>query len=134
MLQQESARDFVIATGQQISVRDFVNQSALRLGIELEWLGEGIEETGIVKSVSSGDIGKHVSVGKGIVRVDPRYFRPAEVETLLGDPSLAHEKLGWKPSTTLDEMIDEMVGHDYQQAQKERYLIDAGFEVAGTHE
>lgn len=134
MLQQESARDFVIATGQQMSVRDFVNQSARRLGAELEWRGEGIDETGIVKSVSSGDTANHLSVGDVIVRVDPRYFRPAEVETLLGDPSLAHEKLGWKPTTTFDEMIDEMVGHDYQQAQKERYVIDAGFEVASTNE
>ena len=133
MLQQEEAQDFVIATGQQISVRDFVNQSAHRLGIELEWLGTGVDETGIVKSVSDMGIADHVSVGDVIVRVDPRYFRPAEVETLLGDPSLAHERLGWKPMTTLDEMIDEMVGSDYQDAQKERLLIDAGFEVAGTN-
>mgnify|MGYP001313716125 CR=1 FL=1 len=84
--------------------------------------------------MSGADITNHVAVGDVIVRVDPRYFRPAEVETLLGDPALAHEKLGWQPTTTLDEMIDEMVGSDYQEAQKERLLIDAGFEVAGTNE
>lgn len=134
MLQQDNAHDFVIATGQQISVREFVNQSARRLGIELEWLGEGVNEIGIVKSLSGGDIANHVAVGDVVVRVDPRYFRPAEVETLLGDPSLAHEKLGWKPTTKLDQMIDEMVSNDYQEAQKERLLIDAGFEVSGANE
>ena len=134
MLQQEKPHDFVIATGKQISVRDFVTKSACRLGIELEWRGEGVDETGTVKSVPDGEIANHVSVGNVIVRVDPRYFRPAEVETLLGDPSLAHEKLGWKPTTTLDEMIDEMVGSDYQEAKKQRHLLDAGFEVAGTNE
>ncbi len=122
MLQQDNAHDFVIATGQQISVREFVNQSACRLGIELEWLGEGVHETGIVKSVSGGDIANHVVVGDVIVRVDPRYFRPAEVETLLGDPSLAHEKLGWKPTITLDQMIDEMVSNDYKKSAKRALL------------
>jgi len=134
MLQQEEPHDFVIATGRQIAVREFVNQSASRLGIELEWIGSGVDEIAKVKSVEAGVVGEHVRIGDTIVRVDPRYFRPAEVETLLGDPSLAHEKLGWSPLTTLEEMIDEMVGFDFEESRKERLLIDAGFEVSGSNE
>lgn len=134
MLQQDQAEDFVIATGRQISVRDFVNQTAGYLGIELEWNGSGVYEIGRVKSVDSFDISRYVSVGDTVVRVDSRYFRPAEVETLRGDPMMASQKLGWSPSITLEEMIDEMVSHDYQESQKERLLIDAGFEVSGSNE
>ena len=105
MLQQDEPRDFVIATGQQVSVREFVNKTAERLKIEIEWSGKNETETGTVKSVE-GKSADHVRVGDVIVRVDPRYFRPAEVETLLGDPSLAKEKLGWVPTTTLDEMVE----------------------------
>lgn len=134
MLQQKQAEDFVIASGRQISVREFVTQAARRLGIEISWSGSGVGEIARVRSVEAADIAKYVSIGDTIVRVDPRYFRPAEVETLLGDPTMAHEKLGWTPSTTLEEMIDEMVGSDYQESQKERLLIDAGFAVSGSHE
>ena len=129
MLQQDEPRDFVIATGQQVSVRDFVNKTAERLKIEIEWSGNDETETGTVKSVE-GKSADHVRVGDVIVRVDPRYFRPAEVETLLGDPTLAKEKLGWVPTTTLDEMVDEMVGHDLDQAKRVRILRERGFDVA----
>ena len=134
MLQQDQPEDFVIATGQQISVREFVEKVAAKLGIELEWNGQGLEETAKVRSIASSQIESHVSIGDTIVRVDPRYFRPAEVETLLGDPSMAHQKLGWSPSTTLDEMIGEMVSHDYQEAQKSRLLIDSGFQLSDPRE
>ena len=134
MLQQEQAEDFVIATGRQTSVREFVNKAAHRLGLELEWIGDGVSEVAKVRSVQTGDVAKHVRVGDSIVRVDPRYFRPAEVETLLGNPSMASEKLDWSPSTTLEQMIDEMVGADFEEARKERLLIDAGFEVSGSNE
>ena len=134
MLQQEQPEDFVIATGRQITVREFVNQASNRLGIELEWSGSGVDEIARVKSVEAGDVEEHVRTGDTIVRVDPRYFRPAEVETLLGDPSMAHKKLGWSPSTTLEEMIDEMIGADFEESRKERLLIDAGFEVSGSNE
>ena len=134
MLQQEQPEDFVIATGYQTSVREFVYQAANRLGIELEWIGKGVDEFAKVKSLGAGDVGNHVRVGDVIVRVDPRYFRPAEVETLLGDPSMAHKKLGWSPSITLEEMIDEMVGADFQESKKERLLINAGFKVKGSNE
>ena len=111
MLQQDEPKDFVIATGQQISVRNFVDKTAERLRIEIDWSGKDETETGTVRSVE-GKSADHVSIGDVIVRVDPRYFRPAEVETLLGDPTLAKDKLGWAPTTTLDEMVDEMVGHE----------------------
>ncbi len=134
MLQQDQPEDFVIATGRQVAVRDFVNETASRLGIELEWIGTGVDEIARVKSVEAVDVGEYVRPGETIVRVDPRYFRPAEVETLLGDPSMADKKLGWSPSTTLEEMIDEMVGFDFEESRKERLLIDAGFEVSGSNE
>ena len=129
MLQQDEPRDFVIATGQQVSVREFVNKTAERLKIEIEWSGKDESEIGTVRSVE-GKTADHVRVGDVIVRVDPRYFRPAEVETLLGDPSLAKDKLGWVPATTLDEMVDEMVGHDLDQAKRVRILRERGFDVA----
>lgn len=91
MLQQDLPQDFVIATGRQISVRDFVDQVAKQLGMEMSWSGVGVEETGTVASVNEPRGAKYINVGDAIVRVDPRYFRPAEVETLLGDPSLANK-------------------------------------------
>ncbi len=132
MLQQEEAQDFVIATGRQESVRDFVNQSAARLGITLDWRGSGVEQIATVASIINEEL--RVKVGDVIVRVDPRYFRPAEVETLLGDPSLAKQQLGWEPMTTLAEMIAEMVDYDFQEASKERMLLDAGYAVSSAHE
>ena len=128
MLQQDEPRDFVIATGQQISVREFVNKTAERLNIEIEWSGQDETETGTVASVE-GKSADYVSIGDVIVRVDPRYFRPAEVETLLGDPSLAKDELGWIPTTTLDEMVNEMVGHDLDRANRVRILRERGFDV-----
>ena len=113
MLQQEEAEDFVIATGKQISVREFVKMSASELGIELAFSGEGLKEIATVKSIT-GSKATTVSVGDVIVRVDPRYFRPAEVETLLGDPTKAQAKLGWVPEITVEEMCAEMVASDYK--------------------
>ena len=132
MLQQEEAQDFVIATGRQESVRDFVNQGATRLGIGLDWSGSGVDEIATIVSITNEEL--RVKVGDVIVRVDPRYFRPAEVETLLGDPSFAKQQLGWEPTTTLAEMIAEMVDYDFQEASKERMLIDAGYPVNAGHE
>ena len=129
MLQQDEPRDFVIATGQQISVREFVNKTAERLKIEIEWTGRSETETGTVRSVE-GKSADYLSAGDVIVRVDPRYFRPAEVETLLGDPTLAKDELGWVPTTALDEMVDEMVGHDLDQANRVRILKERGFHVS----
>ena len=128
MLQQDDPDDFVIATGQQHSVRDFVTWSAQELGIELEFSGEGVEEVATVAAIS-GDKAPALSVGDVVMRVDPRYFRPAEVETLLGDPTKAREKLGWQPEITAREMCAEMVAADLQEAQRHAFLIANGFDL-----
>ena len=132
MLQQETPQDYVIATGRQISVRDFVIAAAGKLGVTLKWQGEGVDEVGIVESVESTALmvdELQVNVGDTIIRVDPIYYRPAEVETLLGDPSKAHKELGWKPTTTLEEMVQEMVSHDLDQARQQALLRASGFAV-----
>jgi GDPmannose 4,6-dehydratase len=122
MLQQDSAEDFVIATGQQFSVREFTNWAALTLGIQLRFEGQGVTEVGIVESIE-GDRAPGVTVGQIIVRVDPRYFRPAEVETLLGDAQKAKDRLGWVPKINVREMCAEMVASDYERAQKASLLL-----------
>ena len=129
MLQQDTAEDFVIATGKQISVREFVRLSAKELGITLRFEGEGVEEVAIVEAIE-GDNAKALSVGDTIVRVDPKYFRPAEVETLLGDPTNAKNKLGWTPEITVEEMCAEMVQSDLQKAMQHALLKEHGFDVA----
>jgi GDPmannose 4,6-dehydratase len=136
MLQQDEAHDFVIATGQQTSVRDFINRAATELGITLAFAGAGLEETGTVAAIDPdrADPDMSVKVGDIVVAVDAKYYRPAEVETLLGDPTLAKEKLGWQPTTTLDEMIAEMMRTDLTAARKNRLLLREGYEVNQTHE
>ncbi len=116
MLQQDKPEDFVIATGVQYSVRDFVNKAATAVNIEMEWKGEGVDEKGYDKAT-----------GKCLVEVDPRYFRPTEVETLLGDPTKAKEKLGWVPKTTLEEMVTEMVENDLMIAKRDALCEKEGF-------
>jgi GDPmannose 4,6-dehydratase len=128
MLQQQQAEDFVIATGKQISVRDFVSRSAAQLGVQLTFEGQGVSEVGTVSAVV-GDKAPGVKVGDVIVRVDPRYFRPAEVETLLGDATKAKDKLGWVPEITVDQMIEEMVAHDLGLARRHALLKQHGFQV-----
>ncbi|MES2932312.1 MAG: GDP-mannose 4,6-dehydratase [Pseudomonadota bacterium] len=128
MLQQANPEDFVIATGIQYSVRDFVDAAAAELGIGLHWEGQGTEEIGIVQSVgASSDQVPRLSPGRVIVRVDPRYFRPTEVETLLGDPSKAHQKLGWKTTTSFATLVAEMVQADLAAIQKFVLLNQNGF-------
>lgn len=133
MLQQEEAEDFVIATGKQISVREFVRMSANEAGIGLEFSGEGVEEIATVTSVDPSKA-PAVSISDVIVRVDPRYFRPAEVETLLGDPSKAKEKLGWIPEITVEAMCAEMVASDLEKAKRHALLEAHGHHVAVTLE
>lgn len=128
MLQQQHAEDFVIATGKQISVRQFVTMAAQELGITLAFKGEGVDEKAIVTRVQ-GDKCPGVKPGDVIVQVDPRYFRPAEVETLLGDPTKAKEKLGWVPEITVEEMCAEMVQSDLQVAMQHSLLKANGFAV-----
>ncbi|MEZ8635854.1 GDP-mannose 4,6-dehydratase [Vibrio cyclitrophicus] len=129
MLQQDQAEDFVIATGKQISVREFVRLSAKEAGIELEFSGEGIDEIATVVAIDEGKSPK-VKVGEVIVKVNPRFFRPAEVETLLGDPSKAKAKLGWTPEITVEEMCAEMVASDIDKAKQHAVLKEHGFDVA----
>jgi GDPmannose 4,6-dehydratase len=129
MLQQEQPEDFVIATGKQISVREFVRMSAAELGIELEFSGNGVDEIATVKSIE-GDNAIALTVGDVIVKVDTRYFRPAEVETLLGNPAKAKEKLGWVPEITVEEMCKEMVLNDLSVAKSHALLKSHGHDVA----
>ena len=119
ILQHETPEDFVIATGEYHTVREFCTLAFKEVGIELRWEGKGVEEKGI-----------DVNTGRELVAVDPKYFRPAEVETLLGDPTKAHEKLGWKPEITLQEMVSEMVAKDLEAAKKHSLLKSHGYEVA----
>lgn len=133
MLQQDVPKDFVIATGSQCSVRDFVALSAFYLGIKLEFSGQGEQEIGIVVDVE-GDLTPNVKVGDVIVRVDPRYFRPAEVETLLGDPSLAKDMLGWEPEISMEQMCKEMVLDDLAIAKRHAFLKQNGHHIPVSHE
>ena len=128
MLQQEKPEDFVIATGVQFSVRQFILWTAEELGITLTFKGSGVNEQGVVSSVDS-KIAPSVKVGDVLVKVDPRYFRPTEVETLLGDPSKAKQKLGWVPEITVQEMCKEMVETDLAQARQHALLKKHGYDV-----
>jgi len=123
MLQQDSPEDFVIATGVQYSVRDFVNKAAEAVDIEMEWKGEGVDEKGYNKAT-----------GDCLVEVDQRYFRPTEVETLLGDPGKAKEKLGWVPKITLQEMVSEMIEHDLMIAKRDALCEKEGFRTNRYYE
>ncbi|BBU03919.1 GDP-mannose 4,6-dehydratase [Aeromonas allosaccharophila] len=129
MLQQDAAEDFVIATGKQISVREFVRMSAKEAGIELTFSGEGVDEIATVSAIS-GDDAPGVKVGDVIVKVDERFFRPSEVETLLGDPAKAKAKLGWVPEITVEEMCAEMVQSDLNKAKQHVLLKAHGFDVS----
>ena len=133
MLQQDSADDFVIATGKQISVREFVRMSAKEAGIELTFTGQGVDEIATVTAVES-DKAPAVKVGDVIVRVSPKFFRPAEVETLLGDPTKAKEKLGWVPEISVEELCAEMVANDMNKAKQHALLKAHGFDVSVTKE
>ena len=118
MLQQAEPDDFVIATGEQHSVREFVTLAAAEIGIKVEWRGSGIDEQGV-----------DTATGKAIVKVDPRYFRPTEVETLLGDPSKAKAKLGWEPEHTFSDLVREMVASDMEIARRDAVVAREGFKT-----
>jgi GDPmannose 4,6-dehydratase len=120
MLQHAVPRDFVIATGEQRSVRDFANVTAAHMGIELEWRGQGVDEHAVVMSSKRAELQFHG--GDVVIRIDPRYHRPAEVDTLLGDPSLARELLGWKATTPFDRLVGEMSENDLRLAREEALI------------
>ena len=143
MLQQEAPEDFVIATGIQHSVKDFITLAAKEVGIEIAWQGKGLEEIGMVKSllkdkfqINGSTLKRNHSIKPGdtLVAVDPRYFRPTEVESLLGDPTKAKEKLGWEPRISFEDMIQEMVAHDLVEAQKDELCKQSGFTVYERNE
>ncbi len=163
MLQQDQADDFVVATGEQHSVRDFINAAAERLGLTLEWTGEGVDEVGTVQTFDQDRLmtllqqqmegessstkeafiadtlkviesNTRLQPGQEIVRIDPRYFRPAEVETLLGDPTKAREKLGWSPEISFQDLVQEMVEEDFSEARRDQLNLQAGFSVHGVRE
>jgi GDPmannose 4,6-dehydratase len=136
MLQQDHPEDFVIATGRQASVRDFIAMSAEQLGVRLRFDGEGPDEVGRVEAIDEAVADSDIAVKPGdvIVAVDRSYYRPTEVETLLGDPGRARDRLGWVPRVTLEEMIAEMVANDLQIARKNRLLTDSGFDVSQPSE
>jgi len=125
MLQQEEPEDFVIATGEQHSVREFVELAAKELDMSIRWEGQGVDEVGIETTSSSGKI---------IVRVDPEYFRPTEVDTLLGDPGKAKVRLGWEPKTTFEELVAEMVQSDLKRAERDELCVREGFRVKNFYE
>jgi GDPmannose 4,6-dehydratase len=132
MLQKETPEDFVIATGVTTTVRDFVRMAFREIGIELEFRGKGIEEVGIV--ASSKNPLYNIRVGKKIIGIDPQYFRPTEVELLIGDPTKAKEELGWKPKYDLQSLVSEMVQEDLKLFKKDQLLRQAGFEVKNEFE
>jgi GDPmannose 4,6-dehydratase len=128
MLQQDKPEDFVIATGVQFTVREFIARSAKQLGITLKFEGSAENEKAIVAAIE-GDKAPALKVGDVIIQIDPHYYRPTEVETLLGDPTKAKEKLGWVPEITLDQMIVEMVANDLDQAKQHSLLSKHGYSV-----
>ncbi len=134
MLQQETPEDYVIATGEQHSVRSFVDHAASELGITLSWQGEGVEETGTIEKIDGEDGAGRLAVGQTIVRIDPRYFRPTEVESLLGDPSKAKNNLGWIPRTSFQQLVTEMVRVDLDEARRDALCQTEGFQTFNYHE
>ncbi|MTJ93308.1 MAG: GDP-mannose 4,6-dehydratase [Desulfovibrio sp.] len=144
MLQQEKPDDFVIATGRQFSVRDFVNAAAAELGVSLSWQGEGVDETGTVAAVdvsrlqhvagNRSGLQNHLKPGDVVVRVDPRYFRPTEVETLLGLPAKAKEMLGWEPKIPFEDMVAEMAREDLALSMRDAVCKVAGFKTFSHNE
>ena len=131
MLQQEQPEDFVIATGVQHSVRDFVEKAAAELGVGIEWHGRGSEEQGIVAYAPADSQAK---IGQCIIAIDPRYYRPAEVETLLGDATKARERLGWNPSTSFDALVTEMMATDLAHARRDALIEHSGYRITHHHE
>lgn len=122
MLQQETAEDFVLATGKTVTVREFIEMAFSKVGIPVEWKGKGIDEKGYNQK------------GEVIIEIDPRYFRPTEVDLLVGDASKAKKKLGWEPTFTLEELVDDMVSADLKLFEKDKYLMDGGHKIYQSHE
>ena len=132
MLQQDEPEDFVIATGTTTEIREFVRLAFSEVGIELEFKGEGVNEIGTIKSCSSPDF--QLSIGKEVIKIDPRYFRPTEVDLLLGDPTKANTKLGWIPKHDVNSLVKDMMSSDIKLFQKDKFLKEGGHKVLNYHE
>ena len=133
MMQQENPDDFVIATGVQYSVRDFIRWSAAELGVTLRFEGRGLDEVAIVEAID-GDDAPSLSVGDTVVRIDARYFRPTEVDLLIGDPTKSKTKLGWEPKYDLKALVEDMMRSDMELFEKDKYLQEGGHKVFHYHE
>lgn len=133
MLQQDQPEDYVIATGKQYSARDFVSIAAEEMGFTIKWEDSGVNEKGIIDKINDKEI-KGIRAGDIIVAVDPRYFRPTEVETLLGDPTKAREKLGWTPKTSFHDLVKEMVQNDLKSSEKDALVKMAGYSAYDYNE
>jgi GDPmannose 4,6-dehydratase len=129
MLQQDAPEDYVIATGRQYSVRQFIELAGRELGIAIAWQGEGVNERGVIVAIE-GDKAPGVAIGQPIIEIDPQYFRPTEVDTLLGDPGKARRRLGWEPRTSFEAMVQEMVACDLDRARRHKLLASHGYNVA----
>jgi GDPmannose 4,6-dehydratase len=136
ILQQERPDDYVIATGEKHSVRDFVEVAFREIGVEIAWRGEGVDEVGIVRGVHRNVGGPELSIKPDdvVLEVDPRYFRPTEVDLLLGDPSKARSALGWKPAIAFEDMVSQMVKEDLEGASRDQLCKESGFRVLDFHE
>ncbi|MDP3392401.1 MAG: GDP-mannose 4,6-dehydratase, partial [Sediminibacterium sp.] len=133
MLQQDTAEDFVLATGITTYIRDFVRMAFEEVGVELSFTGEGVNEVGVIYKISNTQA-HGMKLGQVVVKVDPRYYRPTEVDLLIGDPTKANTKIGWKPKYTLAAMVKEMVAADIELFKKEQFLKDSGFTINKEHE
>ncbi len=133
MLQQDTPDDFVIATGVTTEVREFVRKAFAELDIEIAFKGEGVDETGYVKNITNPEI-RHLKIGDELVKVDSRYFRPTEVDLLIGNPEKANKVLNWKPEYTIDDLIKDMIDSDLKLMKKERFLRDGGYDIKNYHE
>ncbi len=137
MLQQAEPEDYVVATGETRSVREFVEKAFSEIGATVTWRGEGLAETGVIASVDSSGFatsGRFIEPGQTVVRIDPRYFRPAEVDFLLGDPAKAKKNLGWSPKTGFDELVKKMVAEDIRAANRDKFCQSAGFDAPNRFE
>tara|TARA_R110002124_G_scaffold72598_7_gene194277 strand:- start:119 stop:529 length:411 start_codon:yes stop_codon:yes gene_type:complete len=132
ILQADEPEDWVIATGKTTSVRDMVKMAFSEVGIELEFVGKGKEEKGIVKKCNNDDF--KVEIGKEVISIDPHYYRPTEVDLLIGDATKAKEKLGWTPECSLEELVKEMMEHDIQIMQRELFLKKGGHQINNNYE
>jgi GDPmannose 4,6-dehydratase len=129
MLQQDKPKDYVISTGKSYSIREFIGLACKKIGVSIEFKSSGVNEYGFISKLNNLENNKNIKIGDTVIKIDPKYYRPTEVDELMGDSKKAKQELGWSPKYSLEELIDEMIDHDLEQARKKRILIDKGFKV-----